>query len=349
VIKKLLALTLCLSLSACFSSRTGIELEEKNFSSLSGWSDNAAVGGLQAFKKTCDALYSSKVQASPLFSENKYVWREKCSKAKSARNSKIFFEQNFRPHLVTYNGSVRGKFTGYFEKEIEASLKHDSVYKHPIYALPKNPNYLNFTRKQIENGALKGKGLEIAYAKSAARLFFLHIQGSGILRLPNGKRVEIGFAGKNNHPYTGVGRYMLDKGLIKHGSADDMIQWLEKNPISARTVMNMNERYVFFSLKNGGPYGSLGVELTDGASLAVDPAYIPLGVPLWLQTTLPTTRKYFGRLMNAQDTGSAIKGPIRGDIFFGEGAWASNTASGMNAEGSYFMLVPNGIDADRYF
>jgi membrane-bound lytic murein transglycosylase A len=347
--KNLLAISLCLFLASCFSRTDGLQLEEQNYSSLSGWSANSVSSGLEAFKKTCSAINSSRLQSNRLFSENRDIWQQKCQQARYSKNPKSFFEQNFRPHLVTYNGSTRGKFTGYFEKEIEASFTKDSVYKHPIYKAPSNPSYLNFTRKQIENGALKGKGLEIAYAKSAARLFFLHIQGSGILKLPNGKRVEIGFAAKNNHPYTGIGRYMLDKGLIKHGSAEDIIQWLEKNPVSARTVMNMNQRYIFFSLKDGGPYGSLGVELTDGASLAVDPAYIPLGVPIWVQTTLPTTRKYFGRLMNAQDTGSAIKGGIRGDIFFGEGKWAAITASGMNAPGSYYVLLPNEIDADRYF
>ena len=342
------SLIILVLLTSCVSQK-GVTLKPYSYQRLSGWEEKNIVAGLNGFKKTCGAINSSKILSEKLFADNRTIWNEKCAKAKVARSGKKFFEDNFSPYLVSYNGSAQGTFTGYFEKEIEASFRKDSVYKYPIYKTPRDPRALNFTRREIENGALKGKGLEIAYAKSAAKLFFLHIQGSGILRLPDGKRVEIGYAAKNNHAYTGVGSYMLQQGMIEHGSAEEMVHWLEAHPISARSVMNRNERYVFFSLKNGGPYGSLGVELTDLGSIAVDPNYVPLGVPLWLQTTLPVSHKYFGRLLNAQDTGSAIKGPIRGDIFFGEGDWAWKTASGMKNAGSYFMLIPKGINPDSYF
>ncbi len=284
-----------------------------------------------------------------MFSDNTGIWQDKCLRSRTAKSAKTFFEDNFRPYLVNYNGTSRGIFTGYFEKEIEASLKKDSIYKHPIYASPSEPALLNLSRKQIENGALSGRGLEIAYAKSAADLFFLHIQGSGILRLPNGKRVEVGYSGKNNKPYTGIGKPMLEQRLIKHGTAQDIKKWLNEHPVTARSIMNMNERYVFFTFKNGGPYGSLGVELTDVGSLAVDPNYIPLGVPLWLQTTMPESKYYFTKLMSAQDTGGDIIGGIRGDIFFGEGDWAENIAGKMKQQGSYFMLIPKEIDPRPYF
>lgn len=349
--KKLFVATILLfSLTSCFSyQQSGVSLTPYNYSQLHGWEDRNIIKGFTAFRKTCLAINSSKINSTKVFSENKNVWQNKCYQANTARSAKFFFESNFRPYLVSYNGKAKGKFTGYFEKEIEASLRRDLVYRYPIYRTPSDPRLLNLTRREIENGALKNKGLEIAYAKSAAKLFFLHIQGSGILKLPNGKRQEVGFNAKNNQQYTGIGAYMKDNGLVEHGTADEIIAWLEKNPIQARSIMNMNARYVFFSIKNGGPFGSLGVELTDQASLAVDPMYIPLGVPLWLQTTLPETKQYFTRLMNAQDTGSAIKGPVRGDIFFGEGAWASRTASGMKNDGNYFMLLPKEINPYDYF
>ncbi len=337
------------SLAACaVPSKRGVSLQQKNYSQLSGWSEAAAKPGMQAFRKTCGALNSRKVQENKLFSANKRIWQEKCVAARSAASSKQFFENNFTPYLVTFNGSDKGTFTGYFEKEIEASFTKNSTYKYPIYSVPSNPADMNLTRRQIENGALNGKKLEIAYAKSAARLFFLQIQGSGILKLPDGKRVQVGFAGKNTAEYTGIGSYMLREGLIKKGSAEDIVDWLERNPVRGRSIMNMNDRFVYFSFKQGGPYGSLGVELTGMGSLAVDPAYIPLGVPLWLQTTLPGGQR-LNRLMNAQDTGSAIKGAIRGDVFFGRGDWAQHTASGMKNQGSYFMLVPKGVNAHNYF
>ncbi len=345
----LLAFVFLLSSCAVGQRKTGVELQNYSFEKLSGWEEKNIVGGLKSFQRTCSAIFTKKIQSQRIFSDNTRIWQDKCISSRNARNSKRFFEDNFSPYLVTYNGTNKGIFTGYFEKDIDASFKKDSVYKHPIYAAPSDPALLNLSRKQIESGALAGKNLEIAYAKSAAELFFLHIQGSGILKLPDGKRVEVGFSGKNNKPYTGIGKPMLAQGLIQHGTAKDIQDWLESHPVSARSIMNMNERYVFFTLKKGGPYGSLGVELTDMSSLAVDPNYIPLGTPMWLQTTMPGSRQYFTKLMAAQDTGGDIIGGIRGDIFFGEGDWAENIAGKMKQQGSYFMLLPKEINAGSYF
>lgn len=344
-------IVLSLILTSCATSKVGSssKLQKYNFSQLSGWKEQNIKGGFEAFKKTCSALSTSKIRSEKVFSQNYSTWQNKCILARNARSPKLFFETNFIPYLVTNNGSSRGLFTGYFEIEIAASLRKDHVYKYPIYRTPDDKNLLNLSRKEIENGALNGKNLEIAYARSAAELYFLQIQGSGILRMPDGKKINVGFAAKNNKEYTGIGRYMLDEGLIQHGTAKDIKNWLEQHPVTGRTIMNMNDRFVFFSLKSGGPYGSLGVELTDGGSLAVDPAYMPLGMPLWLQTTIPGMSGYYTRLVAAQDTGSDIKGPIRGDIFFGEGDWAETTAGKMKQQGSYFMLLPKEINPGLYF
>jgi membrane-bound lytic murein transglycosylase A len=335
--------------SCSLQSGKGVNLQRYDYSKLTGWNNNNIHSGFKAFRDSCSVLSGSKIRSKALFADNMNVWKNKCSQAGKTRNPKQFFENNFTPYLVSNGSNPKGKFTGYFGKEISASLTKSAIYKHPIYRQPDDASLLNLTRKEIENGALNGKNLEIAYAKSAAELFFLHIQGSGTLRLPDGKKIGIGFSAKNNAQYTSIGSGMMKEGLLKHGTADEIQQWLDKHPVSGRTIMNRNDRYVFFALKEGGPVGSLGVELTAQASLAVDNSYIPLGTPIWLQTTLSSTKKYFTRLMNAQDTGSDIKGVIRGDIFFGEGAWASSTASSMNSAGNYFLLIPKEINPDSYF
>ncbi len=352
--KSITVLLLSLSLVACAAAErkpgsSVIKLTKYPYSKLTGWNNSNIHDGARAFQRSCAVLGTGKLRAEKLFSQNNNTWKQKCAGAKAAKDQKQFFERNFSPYMVSYKGSAKGKFTGYFEKEIEASLTKDKLYRYPIYRAPSDAKLLNLTRKEIENGALENKNLEIAYAKSAAKLFFLHIQGSGFLKLPDGKRVEIGFTAKNNAEYTSIGSYMLKEKLIEHGTADEIYEWLESHPVSGRTIMNMNDRYVFFAIKSGGPYGSLGVELTDRASLAVDTRYIPLGVPVWLQTTLSGTKQHFTKLMNAQDTGSGIKGPIRGDIFFGEGSWAASTASDMNSDGNYFILLPKEINPDLYF
>ncbi len=349
MIRNFIFLSLLLLLTSCFAGpKQNLQLKKYNYAALKGWNEANVRPGFAAFRKSCAVISGDKTRANKLFSANETNWKDVCRKSYQAKSGSSFFEGNFTPYLVTYNGNSRGKFTGYYKTEIAASLNKTSVYKYPIYRTPDDPKLLNLSRREIENGALNGKHLEIAYAKSAAELFFMHIQGSGILRLPDGTKEKVNFAAKNNKDYTGIGSYMLQNHMIQHGSAEEIKDWLEKHPVSARSVMNMNDRYVFFTLTKANTYGSLGVELTDQATLAVDPTYIPLGVPLWLQTSIPE-QGGFNRLMNAQDTGSAIKGPIRGDVYFGEGEWAAHTASGMNNDGSYFMLLPKNINPDSYF
>ena len=350
--KKLITLffvSLLLTSCAGFEGSSKVNLHKYNYSQLKGWNNTNVYGGFKAFQKTCSALGSSKIRSEKVFSSNMNIWKDKCDKSKIAKNPTQFFEQNFIPYLVSYGKDPKGKFTGYFEKEIEASLTKSPAYRYPIYRAPSDSSLLNLKRRDIENGALEGKNLEIAYAKSAAQLYFLQIQGSGVLKLPDGKKLQIGFTAKNSGQYTSIGSQMLSEGLIQHGTADEIEQWLETHPVSGRTIMNSNDRYVYFALKNGGPYGSLGVELTEKASLAVDPAYMPLGAPIWLQTTLSANKQYFTRLMNAQDTGSGIKGPIRGDIYLGGDAVASTVASSQNSVGNYFILLPKEINASLYF
>ncbi|MDX1402466.1 MAG: MltA domain-containing protein, partial [Kiloniellales bacterium] len=166
------------------------------------------------------------------------------------------------------------------------------------------------------------------------------------VKLPDGSYVRVGFAGSNGRPFTAIGRYLLDEGLVsgEEASAQGIRAWLKANPEKAREVMNLNARYIFFREIDGdGPIGAFSVPLTAGRSLAVDPAFLPLGVPLFLDTTWPVRNDPLRRLVVAQDTGSAIKGPVRGDLFWGFGEEALEVAGRMKQRGRYYLLLPRAV------
>ena len=197
------------------------------------------------------------------------------------------------------------------------------------------------TRRDIEEGKTKIPADIIAWVKEPVDLFILQIQGSGILKLPDGEKVGIGYNGNNGHVFTGIGSVMAKKGLLKSGvyTMSEIRDWLIANPEQARELMHENKRYIFFrKLDKPGAIGASGVPLTAGRSLAVDPAFIPLGSFLWLQTDHNGVS--LNRVVTAQDTGSAIKGPVRGDFFWGTGETALKKAGSMKSRGSYFMLLP---------
>lgn len=269
--------------------------------------------------------------------------------------------------VFTVNNGETGLFTGYYEPEIEGSLVKTKEYNVPVYALPQdivridlgkfNPKFKGeilfgkqngeeiepyLTRREIETGKIKFPAQVIAWVKEPAELFILQIQGSGILKLPDGKKIGIGYAGNNGHAFTGIGSVMAQRGLLKDGvyTMAEIKKWLIANPRQAQSLMHENPRYIFFKKTDRpGAVGSLGVPLTAGRSLAVDPAYVPLGSFLWLQTTAPDGSA-LNRLVTAQDTGSAIKGAVRGDFFWGTGEKALKEAGRMKSKGIYFLLLP---------
>ena len=335
-----------LLLSSCTSlAPANLNLTKTSFAALDGWGDNDHAKSLSALLKSCEKFAKLPHGYSLGYPAGKAGdWLPICKKAAaiSAKHARSFFESNFTPHLVTYGRQQTGLFTGYYEPEINGSLVKKAPYIYPIYKKPNSKWFAGLPRKRIENGAYEGKDLEIAYVDDPVELFFLHVQGSGRIRLNNGSVMKIGYAGQNGHDYTSLGRYLADAGIfeLEEVTAQKIKAYLREDLARAKRIMNQNASYIFFrKLKTANPIGGQGVELTPEYSLAVDKRFIPYGLPIWLETDLADGAK-FHRLMIAQDTGGAIKGAIRGDIFLGAGKQAQHMAGLLKQEGRYFMLVP---------
>lgn len=366
-----LLLALILLLSSCLVSRQltisgkgDISLSEVQFADLNGWENDDHKQALQALIHSCNKfakMPQSRLIGGQIGDIYASDFRDVCDiaqvvKTMSNQQTKNFFENWFRPFLVqTRFGRETGTFTGYYEASLRGSKVKTEKYRYPIYARPKDLTtepYLS--RAEIEDGALEGKGLELLYVDNKVDLFFMHIQGSGRVVMPNGSEIRVSFAGRNNLPFSGVTNYMVDKGYIARNqmNAESVRNWLKTNPDKADEVMKVNSSYVFFKIVDGEYIiGGQGVPLTPERSLAVDSEIIPYGLPLWLETSLTgkggSSEKY-NRLFVAQDTGSAIKGTTRGDIFFGFGEQAEIKASYMHSPGKYFVLLPvNVVDRLR--
>jgi membrane-bound lytic murein transglycosylase A len=201
-----------------------------------------------------------------------------------------------------------------------------------------------YARGAIQAGVLDGKGAELVWLKDSLEAFMLHIQGSGRVALADGRTARIGYAANNGYPYKSIGRELIDRGELQPHAASwpNIRAWMEANPEKATDLLAINRRYIFFGEITGeGPVGAQGVALTAGRSMAVDTRYIPLGLPLWLDTAMPgEDAGPLRRLMLAQDTGSAIKGPVRGDFFWGTGDAALEYAGRMKSQGRYYLLLP---------
>ncbi|WP_246135408.1 murein transglycosylase A [Pararhodospirillum oryzae] len=250
--------------------------------------------------------------------------------------------QAFQAWQVIGPDGPNGLFTGYYETTLDASPTRLPGYTTPLYALP--PGWETPAprpdRAAIEDGALNGVATVLLWARDPIDAFFLHIQGSGVARLPDGRRVRIGYAGNNGHPFVGIGGLMRQRGLGDGSSMPAIRAWLRTHPEEGRALMRDNPRYIFFRFVNeDGPIGAQGVPLTAGRSLAVDRDHIPLGAPVWLDTTDAHGGRV-SRLLVAQDTGSAIRGAVRGDLFWGTGEEALYHAGGMKSPGRLWILLP---------
>ena len=263
-------------------------------------------------------------------------------------DARIFFETHFDPVLIEDGKPML--FTGYFEPELTGSRVQDGPYQYPIYAVPDdlNPDTPYHTRRKIEEDApLAGRGLELAWLADPVDRFFLQVQGSGRIRLPGGDMMRVGFGAKNGHPYTSVGKALIARGVFAPDavSADAIRDWVQANGEQGRALLWENESYVFFREltdvpADQGPLGAMGRSITAGRSIAVDPAFTPLGAPVWIEKAGANP---INRLMVAQDTGSAIKGAQRADIFFGTGAAAGAVAGSVNDGGRMVVLMPKGV------
>ncbi|MBN9564571.1 MAG: MltA domain-containing protein, partial [Alphaproteobacteria bacterium] len=282
----------------------------------------------------------------------------------------VLFKKALEAHFEAYlildaEGSSQGLFTGYFEPEIKGSYKRTRHYSVPVYAKPgdliikedldngrkrrvigrlSQGKWQPFwTREQIVSGVIQPKPEILAWVHDPIDLFFLHIQGSGIITYPDGSKQAVGYDGTNGHAYYAIGLELIKMGeLAKEAVSMQSIKaWLKKHPDQAHAIMNLNPSYVFLRFVDNpfGPIGSQGVPLTPLRSVAVDRKYYPMGLPLWLDTTDPDGRP-FKRLMVAQDTGGAIKGVVRGDVFWGHGEMAYDQAGRMKASGQLYVILP---------
>lgn len=357
-----------------------LTLRPASFSDLSGWSVDRTADALPALLKSCDRLVKQpgdRALGPDGMMGRVSDWIGPCATiAKLPAGDHVALrravENLFQPWAATDNGAAEGLFTGYYESSLRGSFKRQGKYQTPLYKRPADlvmvelgefrPNLKGeriagrvvdgqlkpyADRKAIEAGALNGKGLELLYVDDPVDAFFLQIQGSGRVTLPDGSQVRIGYDGQNGQPYFAIGRELVARGALakEDVSMQSIRAWLEANPAQAAAVMNTNPSFVFFRrLEGEGPLGAQGVALTPGRSLAVDRTFIAYGVPLWLDAQDPLDAKArIRRLMVAQDTGGAIRGPVRGDVFWGHGVEAEQRAGLMKSPGRYWLLLPKGV------
>jgi membrane-bound lytic murein transglycosylase A len=316
-------------------------------------------GAMDAFRTSCPGLIRRTDQSGLTQGSD---WQAACDAVKTWTGDAISF---FAAHMDAVQvGDGRAFATGYFEPEIAGSRVRAKGYDVPVYKRPpelidvdlsqfsdslagkkirgkvEGSNFIPFDdRAKIEGGSLSGRGLEIAYAADVVEFFFLQVQGSGRLKLPDGSVMRIGYDSQNGRDYTGIGKLMLDRGIIGKGEASmqGIVGWLRANPEEGRKIMHENKSFVFFrELTGAGPLGAMGYQVIGDISVAADPKFTPLGAPIFLSMD----RAEPNGIWVAQDTGGAIKGANRFDTFWGAGDRARAIAGGMSARGSALIFLP---------
>ena len=353
-------------------------MSKTNFDSLTDWKNDDHKQALEALQRSCvvidkldpNKLFSSKIPQSGKARD----WQKICLALNSIdKNDELhirsFFEYWFEPYRISNNFNPKGLFTGYYLPNLKCSLQQDEQYKVPVYATPDDlvKADLGLFDKKLKGRTLVGKvkdkklypypdkavidkGINakaLAWCDDKIDVAFAHIQGSAAVQLPDDKQFLINYEASNGRPYTAIGRVLINnKELTRQNSSmQDIRAWMLQHPDKADSVLNKNASYVFFRvLENVDPLGSQQVPLVPQGSLAVDKRYIPLGVPIWLDTvipdSLPQTFIPFRHLLIAQDTGGAIKGIVRGDVYWGGGDQAAFIAGHMKSQGSYWILLP---------
>ncbi len=359
-----------------------LELAPVSFAALPGWSDDDPRPALAAFRLSCGRFErgdpARPVGGSGGFAGKVADWLPACAAAARTPDTqsaaRAFFEAEFLPYRASDRGKAEGLFTGYYEPLLDGSREASARFRHPLLARP--PDLVSVDlgqfdpelqgrrvagrveggkllpypdRAAIEAGALAGKDLELFWVDDQVARFFLEIQGSGQLRLPDGETVRVGYADQNGQPYRAIGRDLVEFGALtkEQVSMQAIREWLAAHPDQAPAIMARNRSFVFFrelpaQAQAAGPLGAQNVPLTPGRSLAVDRKYLPLGAPVWLDATVPHPKGEvpLRRLLVAQDTGGAIRGPVRGDVFWGAGPEAEHLAGHMKHEGRLFVLLP---------
>jgi membrane-bound lytic murein transglycosylase A len=343
-------------------------LQPAAWSDIAGWNEDRHAQAWPALLQSCGALAT------------RIEWEGLCRAADrlgdepSDTEARRFFETWFVPwSAVNPDESRSGMVTGYYEPVIRGSREPSANHRWPVHAPPQDMLVVDLADSQPDvrhmrlRGRLEGNRVvpywtrgDIArmgedfparvlyWAADAVDLFFLHVQGSGQIQLADGERVRIGYADQNGHPYVSIGRWLVDQGemSLDQVSMQGIQEWARRNPKRMREMLDINPSYVFFRelpVTGDGPIGALGVPLTPGRSMAIDPRFIPLGVPVFLSTTRPLSDKPLRRLMLGQDTGSAIRGVVRADFYWGTGAEAGELAGRMKQQGQMWVLLPRGM------
>ncbi len=344
----------------------GEALRAVSWYAIEAWEREDSRPALRAFLKSCESL------------SRRNAWAGVCAAAAEVDSQdreavRRFFEEHFVPHQATNDkGGDRGLITGYYVPDLAGSPVATERFRYPVYGRPDDlvivdlgdihPDLTHhglrgrlegqrlvpyWTRGQIDGGEVDLPAPVLCYVEDPVDLFFLHVQGSGRITLPDGTIMLLNYADQNGHPYVSIGRLLLDRGAMQphQMSMDNIKAWGQKNPHKILTLLKENPRYIFFRTLSGDwrmPPGAQGIPLTSGYSLAVDPRTTPLGAPVFLSTTWPNSDRPLHRLMVAQDTGGAIKGPVRADFFWGMGDHAGALAGRMKQEGRFWVLLPRG-------
>ncbi len=329
---------------------SGIQLYPSDFAVLPGWETDDHAAALRSFQNSCKSW--RKKSAGNVMSGSYNLgriadWQAVCSKSVMRGQEKQFFEQWFKPYAVSENGNYEGLFTGYYLPELHGSYQQSARYNVPVYRMP-GGGLRGYSRAQIKSGALANKGLELLWVDNEIDAFFMEVQGSGRVIMEDGSMRGLGFAGGNGHAYYAIGKTLVNSGEISKEdiSMQTIRAWIEQHPVEGRQLMLSNASYVYFRFTpadpNVGPAGAMAVPLTPQHSLAVDRKHLPMGVPIWLDVEHPVQGR-LRRLVMAQDTGGAIKGVIRGDVYWGQGEKASQLAGPMKSKGFFFLLIPRSI------
>ncbi|MFQ5783665.1 MAG: murein transglycosylase A [Alphaproteobacteria bacterium] len=361
-----------------------LDLAPANFAALPGWPDDRHDEAIAAFLRSCERfapLPDDRLVGFDGFAGVIADWREPCAAAAriapgDGAAARAFFEDRFLPFAASDRGEREGLFTGYYEPLLAGARRRDARYTVPLYARPDDLVAVDLglfstdlkgrriagrvvdgvlkpypSRAEIDAGLLAGRVPVIAWVDDPVDAFFLQVQGSGRVRLPDGKLMRLGYAASNGRAYVSIGRYLVERGALTRDavSLPAIRAWLAAHPDDAAAVLGVNPSYVFFrELDGDGPLGSQGAVLTPGRSLAVDRRFIPLGVPVWLDIATPAADpaapdRRLRRLVVAQDTGGAITGPLRGDFFWGFGPEAGAIAGRMKHPGRLYLLLPRAV------
>ncbi len=380
-------LAACLAMAGCAAEVVeqppeAALLSPASFESLPGWGDDRVSEALPALLRSCRRLggiSDDRPVGRRGVAGTVADWRKACRDLESLSQGddaalRASLEAHFEPFEVSNGGDPSGLFTGYYEAELRGAMAPVEEFRWPLYRRPPDLVSVDLARfradlegvrvvgrveegklvpyrarAEIDDGALAGQDLEILWV-DPVDAFFLHVQGSGRAVLPDGTIVRLGFAASNGLPFTAIGQILLAEGKVPRDQAtmQGIRDWLRAHPEEAREVMQKNTRYIFFrTIAGDGPIGAQGVALTPGRSLAVDPQFMPLGAPVWLDTTWPGGDRPLQRLMVAQDTGGAIKGPVRGDFFWGFGEDALHWAGRMKQRGRYYLFLPKAVAERR--